>query len=99
MAVPLDGLEPLKRLAAFQVRFSACATFAGARVGLAFVSRDRLSTGAATEGDARGGAQHMTDGLARGLALSSKPPLRAFTATRRHPLAPTGSRGPTPAPG
>ena len=41
----------------------------------------------------------MTDGLARGLALSSKPPLRAFTATRRHPLAPTGSRGPTPAPG
>ena len=41
----------------------------------------------------------LTDGLARGLALSSKPPLRAFTATRRHPLAPTGSRGPTPAPG
>ena len=44
-------------------------------------------------------ARHMTDGLARGLALSSKPPLRAFTATRRHPLAPTGSRGPPPAPG
>ena len=54
--VPLDGLEPLKNLAAFQVRFSAYATFADARV--AFVSRDRLSTGAATEGDARGGAQH-----------------------------------------
>ena len=41
--VPLDGLEPLKNLAAFQVRFSAYATFADARVGLAFVSRDRLS--------------------------------------------------------
>ena len=56
VAVPLDGLDPLKNLAAFQVRFSAYATFADARV--AFVSRDRLSTGAATEGDARGGAQH-----------------------------------------
>ena len=58
VAVPLDGLEPLKHLAAFQVRFSAYATFADVGVGLAFVSRDRLSTGAATEGDARGGAQH-----------------------------------------
>ena len=36
VAVPLDGLEPLKHLAAFQVRFSAYATFADARVGLAF---------------------------------------------------------------
>ena len=43
VAVPLDGLDPLKNLAAFQVRFSAYATFADARVGLAFVSRDRLS--------------------------------------------------------
>ena len=58
VTVPLDGLEPLKHLAAFQVRFSAYATFADVGVGLAFVSRDRLSTGAATEGDARGGAQH-----------------------------------------
>ena len=35
--VPLNGLEPLKHLAAFQVRFSAYATFTDARVGLAFV--------------------------------------------------------------
>ena len=31
VAVPLDGLEPLKHLAAFQARCSAYATFAAAR--------------------------------------------------------------------
>ena len=68
VTVPLDGLEPLKHLAAFQARFSASATFADAGVGLAFVTAQVLPPLVAALAPTRGVA---SNGVPQALLLSA----------------------------